>query len=1342
MQNERAQSTVTVNGEQAKQELNLLESKAIRLREALIQAGKAAPSPEAERAYSRLKKELAATDKEIRQLTKSNWDIKKVLDNLSGASMRDLIKAQKELTNSMNKSSIDRSSEAWKQHANQLKAVKTEIALVNAETKVGQSGFMKFAEWTNQTWQLFAVAGMAITGVITVLKKYMDMKNELEDTTANLKALTGLEDKDVNKLRKWAEQMASNPLEGTGIRIRSSVNEIMNAYKLVGSAKPELLAFPEQLNEVTKNAMIMSEAAAMPLADAVMGLTTSLNQYGAAADKSSQFINVLGAGAKFGAKEIPYIGEALTKFGALAKDANVPLEESVAIIETLGAKGHQADVVGTGMKQMFVKMMAGAKETNPAIVGMDVALDNLNKKFSGPGGFNKMIDMFGEREVVIARSLIANREEFKNLTKQVTGTQTAIEQAGIASNTTNAKIAQATNQLGILAMQLFANVSPAFLKVANLTNVFLKVIIQLPAWLKENAGLLWTLTGVMISYTIAVNAFTIAEKAKNVQRAIGTALEKANMIAQLAGCAIQQLFAGNLRTSQLAMKALNEEMKLNPYIAVGIIIAAVTIGIYKLATGLSTAEKAWRDYKINSEIETSSANQLFEALKKASEGTELRAKYIKEINSKYGEYLQNQLTEKSNLNDINEAQMAVNSSLREKIAIETRDAANAETLKNAIKNQVEYLDGIKSIIKKKVGENSADILVEEVKKIITENQNDLPKANKLANEFLQNNTGIKFDPLHVAVSTDYSVYVQQYANSLKDMNKDILETDNKFQKVLNGRGPLIIYAPGKSDSKTPKVNPKINNEIYDNPNDAQKKALEAVDIWTAKEQDKAKQRHLKGLDSEEKYQNKLIDIAEKSLEKKQKLYSKSDKEYSDIQLQLDDIKIKRQDDAEKLSLKAMKQLNDGRFNAIVLYDNAQREELNQQLEDGLISEDEYKNSILALDKVLAEARLYAAKENAHEIDSFQYKSDEERIAAVEASNKEIEKAEENLTAAEKTILHKSATDKKEIQRQVEELEKKYGIDERKSKYKEYQEGLVELKNKYQLELKLYENDARKKAEITKKYEKDVSAMKLKMAEQTAENISQIASAALKLSNSLQEAETIGVDNKYAQQLNAAKKAGQDTTDIEAKVEDEKKSIKKKYADIDFAINVAQIIASTALAVMKAAPSVPLMVLTGLAGAAELVVAEQQRESIKNLWTGGFTDEGDKYEARGIVHAGEFVGNQEATHHPPIRNFFNLIDHAQRTNTIARIDNDAIARALSIKQGAGSFSGSGTSTAGNQPITIDLSAVVATMRETTAVNAALLAEIKKGFKSNVSVSGKGGIKEAMDKYDNLMNNISR
>ena len=50
----------------------------------------------------------------------------------------------------------------------------------------------------------------------------------------------------------------------------------------------------------------------MPLADAVMGLTTSLNQYGAAADKSSQFINVLGAGAKFGAKEIPYIGEALT----------------------------------------------------------------------------------------------------------------------------------------------------------------------------------------------------------------------------------------------------------------------------------------------------------------------------------------------------------------------------------------------------------------------------------------------------------------------------------------------------------------------------------------------------------------------------------------------------------------------------------------------------------------------------------------------------------------------------------------------------------------------------------------------------------------------------------------------------------------------------------------------------------------------------------------------------------------------------------------------------------------------------------------------------------------------
>ena len=55
----------------------------------------------------------------------------------------------------------------------------------------------------------------------------MDARNELEDASANLQALTGLGDSDVKKLENFAKEMATKPLEGTAIRIRSSVAEIM-----------------------------------------------------------------------------------------------------------------------------------------------------------------------------------------------------------------------------------------------------------------------------------------------------------------------------------------------------------------------------------------------------------------------------------------------------------------------------------------------------------------------------------------------------------------------------------------------------------------------------------------------------------------------------------------------------------------------------------------------------------------------------------------------------------------------------------------------------------------------------------------------------------------------------------------------------------------------------------------------------------------------------------------------------------------------------------------------------------------------------------------------------------
>ena len=141
MQNESAQSTVVVNGEQAKAELSVLETRAQKLKTALIEANKAGDGT----AYNKLSKELKATQKEMNQLAKESFDVKKVLDNLSGASMRDLEKAQTRLKAQLRSPEIQRNSKDWKELTSQLKKVKEEQQKVNSEMNAGATSAEKFS---------------------------------------------------------------------------------------------------------------------------------------------------------------------------------------------------------------------------------------------------------------------------------------------------------------------------------------------------------------------------------------------------------------------------------------------------------------------------------------------------------------------------------------------------------------------------------------------------------------------------------------------------------------------------------------------------------------------------------------------------------------------------------------------------------------------------------------------------------------------------------------------------------------------------------------------------------------------------------------------------------------------------------------------------------------------------------------------------------------------------------------------------------------------------------------------------------------------------------------------
>lgn len=110
--------------------------------------------------------------------------------------------------------------------------------------------------------------------------------------------------------------------------------------------------------------------------------------------------------------------------------------------------------------------------------------------------------------------------------------------------------------------------------------------------------------------------------------------------------------------------------------------------------------------------------------------------------------------------------------------------------------------------------------------------------------------------------------------------------------------------------------------------------------------------------------------------------------------------------------------------------------------------------------------------------------------------------------------------------------------------------------------------------------------------------------------SLQNAEMANVDAKYDAEIKAAEGNTALQEKLEKKKANEKLKIQKKYADVNFAIQVAQIISNTAVSIMKAYSEMgPIAgsiaaALMGVTGAAQLAVANAERQKVKRMTLNG------------------------------------------------------------------------------------------------------------------------------------------
>lgn len=819
---------VRVNGEEAKQELKNLEAIASGLKKELADAYEAGDTSKIKQVTSELRK----TEAQIKTLKKDTTALTEVMNNLDKATPKELRATLTAINRQLNSGYIKRGSAEWKYYQQQAKLVTAELQKIKTEVQETESWISRFNNGLTKWGGLLATGAATITGVSMALNTLRNNRDSKESSQAELKALTGLDDSSIQWLTEQAEKL-STTMDESGLRIRQSSDEILQAYMLIGSKKPELLKDKEALNAVTIEAMRLAAAAKIDLKDAVTATTVSLNMYGESADQAARYVNVLAAGSKEGAADVSAQAAAIKNAGVAASGAGVSIEQLGGTIQMLAEKGLEAEPAGTALRKFFLVLQTGPDETNPKVVGLQTALENLNKKSLSAA---QIQTMFGEEAYSAATILIDNADKVRQYTEAVTDTNVAMEQAAINSDTNEAKMAQYRNSIKEAGIELMERLNPS---LSLLTGWTTKIIVALPKlidWFIKYKGIIITSTAAITAYTVTVNASTIATK----------------------------LYETWTKLATVATRGFNTVLKANPF---GLAVAGLTAIATALMTYVIPNTRKAKD-------EQKSYNEELEKMAKISDSfvdINKRADNLSKLNDRQKQNLKTDAQEELAIieDKLTKEEIAYNEQFeKEKKRIQERDDINETTRKVLLKG----LDG------KFKAQRQA---IEALAKQRTELQNIIDKIPDIATPVVDP------DPIEDASNgspatkenPQVTAENKRYYDELADLKKSYLASDemtqqeySRFMEDLEMRHlENMLAIAGLEPEKRQQIEQKILEariKFKDECARLEQEETEKISEETFTRLEKqyqleiqeATKRHYESLSSEEEYYQELAEI--------------------------------------------------------------------------------------------------------------------------------------------------------------------------------------------------------------------------------------------------------------------------------------------------------------------------------------------------------------------------------------------------------------------------------------------------------------------------------------------------
>ena len=1280
----------------------------------------------------RYNKELKEAGKEEKVVADEATLIKRTLDNISGASMRDLEYSIKAVNEQMK--DMDRNSDGYKEAEKKVRKLRTELERTRQEAGAQQSMFGKFITSLNTNWGAITQILGTITGLTMTMRKSVQNYATMEEEMADVRKYTGLATEGVEELneelKKWdtrTQREDLNKLAGAagrlGIQTKEGALEFTDGANMIKVSLRDDLG-EDAVEQIGKLAMAFGEDEKKGLRGAMLATGSAINELSQNSSANAGFLvdytaRVAGFGKQLGLTQAQIMG-----YGAVM-DENLLRDEMAATAFGNMLTKMQTDtekfarIAGQSVED-FTKLLN--EDANQAILNL---ADSLRSQ--DPQTMMKMLDdmgLDGSRAVGVLSTLadkiddVRDRQELA--TKAYKEATSITKEYEVMNNTVQARLDKCKKKFHEMTIELGGQLLPVVGYTCTGFSMLVKLLSTTTKFIYENKAAILAGGLAIAAYTAYVNAATIATKAHT----IATNIAKA------------------------ATAAFNFVTKMNP---IGLVIAALTAAVALFIK--------YRD-------RISGASEATSMLRQA--GARLAG-----ILAQVAGWLINLVKWTVSLYD-------KFSFLRKIIQLlVTAFTTGFTTITIAVKYLIDELGAVATVIEgiftldwgkikdgfKQGFKAIADAAVAQfnnVKRTVKETFSAPPPAGSGENA--------------VAEGAAIGASVGKAAAD-KPVEQTLPEIVVKPQKKQSYVSDADIKKQEREQRKAEADRKKKENEERKAIQEQSKQLKAEMDNRLAEEA----VSYSLGLTNYRDYIEKRKKIQLEGIKERKALFEQGSTEYLRLDAQEKMLLAHGDEEARKLSLKEKEREHSQKMAMLEasFYDENSAAYHNEQALNEMLFQEEMaflqwkkdqavKGSLeeMQLEWEIADRSAQHQEETRRDLedrllkirtDYLHQANDMQRDIDLNALQDLYDKKlllEEEYQRAKLAIEAKYASNPAQVNRDKFTDNVNNGLSVAREKAGDantsnpWTGDLTNYMNTNEQLKQLYEQDKLTHAEYLAAKAQNLSGFLQDVTEKYGEVFKQVVAVYNGINNyakACSDYEVAVVEKNYDKQIEAAGKNERKRKKLEEKKQKEIAAIKSKANKRAMKIEIAQAFASTALGAINAytsAAQVPYIgyILAPIAAAAAVAAGMLQIATIKKqhqteemgYYGGGFTG-GKRYKKEaGVVHEGEFVANHQAVNNPNVLPFLNFLDQAQRNNTVGSLTAEDVSRSM----GAGGSSQIVTPIVNVQTDNEELRDAVDAHREATD---RLIARLNIPIDARVVLTGTDGLKAQEELLDRMLKN---